>query len=286
MSRPSSPGRSSSYGDARRLLDRHSGLSARETGRREDTNPGNTQRVHVVDLTSPSPPSRSLSQDVSTAGVANSHGNQNIINPTGDDQADEADPFRAHRPILGEEIQSACAIHACQIQTMIRLRKDLYHRLDDRARGSASALSRPQRSASTPHNVQEASSTAARRQARQVGDENRCWVCHRELPSLGPNGDSTARDAHVLNCVNTASSSTRSTMGRVRYLATEKDCLTEDGGVAECQICMEDFEAGVAMARLECLCRFHERCIVEWWEKKPGSCPTHHLQPSEGAVAM
>ncbi|KAK4979392.1 hypothetical protein LTR28_005037 [Elasticomyces elasticus] len=88
----------------------------------------------------------------------------------------------------------------------------------------------------------------------------------------------TARDAHVLNCVNTASSSTRATMGRVRYPATEKDCVTEDGGVAECQICMEDFEAGVAMARLECLCRFHERCIAEWWEKKPGNCPTHQLQ--------
>jgi hypothetical protein len=35
----------------------------------------------------------------------------------------------------------------------------------------------------------------------------------------------------------------------------EKDCLGEDGQAAECTICMEDYEVGQTLARLECL----------WW---------------------
>ena len=43
------------------------------------------------------------------------------------------------------------------------------------------------------------------------------------------------------------------------YLATEKDCVGEGGeGEAECVICFEEFEQGVEMGRLECLCRFHK----------------------------
>lgn len=41
------------------------------------------------------------------------------------------------------------------------------------------------------------------------------------------------------------------------YKATEKDCVGEDGEVAECVICFEEFEPGDEMGRLECLCRFH-----------------------------
>ncbi|KAI9672366.1 MAG: hypothetical protein M1817_003388 [Caeruleum heppii] len=68
----------------------------------------------------------------------------------------------------------------------------------------------------------------------------------------------------------------------VTYLATEKDCVNSGGdGPAECVICFEEFEPGVAMARLECLCKFHRGCIVAWWETKgPGACPVH--QANEG----
>lgn len=46
--------------------------------------------------------------------------------------------------------------------------------------------------------------------------------------------------------------------GMVPYVATEKDCVDESGGEAECVICFEEFEAGVKMARLVCWCKFHE----------------------------
>ncbi|CAN9178840.1 unnamed protein product [Alternaria sp. RS040] len=67
--------------------------------------------------------------------------------------------------------------------------------------------------------------------------------------------------------------------GMFPYVATEKDCVDEEGRVAECTICLEDFEAGDKMARLVCWCKFHETCIKEWWDKKGrGACPTHQLQ--------
>lgn len=71
------------------------------------------------------------------------------------------------------------------------------------------------------------------------------------------------------------------------YHATEKDCFDGAGNAQECIICFEDFEVGEEMGRLECLCRFHRKCIRGWWESaggpgvpgaRWGSCPTHTLQ--------
>ncbi|KAF2707990.1 FYVE-domain-containing protein [Pleomassaria siparia CBS 279.74] len=69
-----------------------------------------------------------------------------------------------------------------------------------------------------------------------------------------------------------------SARGMVQYKATEKDCTDDDGEPAECVICFEEFETGDDMGRLVCWCKFHERCIRQWWEKKGrGACPTHQL---------
>ena len=66
--------------------------------------------------------------------------------------------------------------------------------------------------------------------------------------------------------------------GMVRYRATEKDCLTEEGEPQECVICFEEFQPGDEMGRMECLCKFHRICIRRWWDTKgTGSCPTHQL---------
>ncbi|KAL8922734.1 MAG: hypothetical protein Q9208_005047, partial [Pyrenodesmia sp. 3 TL-2023] len=46
--------------------------------------------------------------------------------------------------------------------------------------------------------------------------------------------------------------------GMVTYHATEKDCMDEGGEPAECVICFEEFEQGIEMGRLECLCKFHK----------------------------
>lgn len=55
------------------------------------------------------------------------------------------------------------------------------------------------------------------------------------------------------------------------YKATEKDCSDD----AECAICLEEFEIGVDMGRLECFCRFHLKCIRGWFKTRPGKCPIH-----------
>lgn len=55
------------------------------------------------------------------------------------------------------------------------------------------------------------------------------------------------------------------------YIATEKDCVDD----AECTICLEEFEVGVEMGRLECFCRFHLKCVRDWFGSKPGQCPVH-----------
>lgn len=60
------------------------------------------------------------------------------------------------------------------------------------------------------------------------------------------------------------------------YIATEKDCVDGEDREQECTICMEEFQPGEEMGRLECLCKFHRKCIRDWWGiKGRGSCPVH-----------
>lgn len=79
-------------------------------------------------------------------------------------------------------------------------------------------------------------------------------------------------------------------MQMLRFIATEKDCGAKaDGEPAgegegeggdvqpqECSICMVEYEVGERLARLECWCKFHEECIVEWFGRKR-ECPVHKL---------
>lgn len=60
------------------------------------------------------------------------------------------------------------------------------------------------------------------------------------------------------------------------FIATEKDCVAQDGNVQECSICMVEYDVGDELARLECLCKFHKECIVQWLGRK-AECPVHKL---------
>jgi hypothetical protein len=62
----------------------------------------------------------------------------------------------------------------------------------------------------------------------------------------------------------------------LEFAATEKDCIGEDGGPAECTICMVDYEGGDLLVRLECLCKFHKHCILDWFVHKM-ECPVHKV---------
>ncbi|KAI2618355.1 FYVE-domain-containing protein [Hypoxylon sp. NC1633] len=123
----------------------------------------------------------------------------------------------------------------------------------------------------------------------QIPEEDECPICHRELPSRDLPNFETRRESHINSCIiahstysqgadASDSSGNRGTPPRIArrtgmfpYLATEKDCVDS----AECTICLEEFEAGVPMARLECLCRFHRSCITAWFRDHPGRCPVH-----------
>lgn len=127
----------------------------------------------------------------------------------------------------------------------------------------------------------------------QIAEEDECPICHRELPSRNLPNFEAEREAHITICITAHSAYTggggspgggsggagaagrlgtspRRT-GMFPYMATEKDCVDS----AECTICLEEFEVGVRMARLECLCRFHKHCIDAWWQRHPGRCPMH-----------
>jgi hypothetical protein len=107
------------------------------------------------------------------------------------------------------------------------------------------------------------------------------------LPPRGSDGDEEAREAHIRSCIEGSSRTGRSPlsgssphsqspylMRMLSFIATEKDCVNEDGSPQECTICMEEYEVGVSLARLECLCKFHKSCIVEWFDRKT-ECPVH-----------
>jgi len=125
-----------------------------------------------------------------------------------------------------------------------------------------------------------------------IPEEDECPVCHRELPPRTLPNVEALREAHINICITAHSTysgtpgassgevgpdgttppplSARRT-GMFPYKATEKDCVDS----AECTICLEEFEVGVQMARLECLCRFHRQCISAWFVNHPGRCPVH-----------
>jgi hypothetical protein len=118
-----------------------------------------------------------------------------------------------------------------------------------------------------------------------------CPVCRRALPPRDVDGKETAREAHIMDCISsrdTTSSSapggrqalmqapSRAPVQMLPFVATEKDCLGEDGNPQECSICMVEYDVGDQLARLECLCRFHRECIVEWFGRKQ-ECPLHKI---------
>ena len=156
-------------------------------------------------------------------------------------------------------------------------------------------------SRSRPLPAAAASSSSSRPlpRAPALAEEDECPVCHRELPPRSLPNSEALREAHITICITshstysagrspgspsspttprgtqggpaTHSMLTARQTGMFPYVATEKDCVDS----AECTICLEEFEVGVGMARLECLCRFHRSCIRAWFVKHPGRCPVH-----------
>ncbi|KAI9766112.1 MAG: hypothetical protein M1835_007260, partial [Candelina submexicana] len=120
----------------------------------------------------------------------------------------------------------------------------------------------------------------------RLREEDICPICHSALPPKGPDGSETVREQHVVDCISShystsspsrvelhpaSSAATQTVMPAqasgdnnrdpqlqrprvnhmLRYAATEKDCVGDNGEAQECVICFEEFAVGVDMARLE-----------------------------------
>lgn len=155
------------------------------------------------------------------------------------------------------------------------------------AQSSGYPRSTNQMSSQQPHPKPQRATAPVPRPRPQIADDDICWICREELPARNLPNFQNLRDQHVNNCVARETSRAAGSQGAAGpadplaqhrngqlfpYIATEKDCVDD----AECTICLEDFEVGVEMGRLECFCRYHKKCIRKWWEKKPGECPVHH----------
>ncbi|KAM5443562.1 hypothetical protein MferCBS31731_001335 [Microsporum ferrugineum] len=129
------------------------------------------------------------------------------------------------------------------------------------------------------------------RSHRIINERDLCPVCNHILPQPSSGGGEDAHEAHIRACIErhasrrpgasnqSSQSSIRPSSERLRmltFLATEKDCLGTDGVQPECSICMEEYEVGAELARLECLCRFHKSCILGWFDRKE-ECPVHKV---------
>lgn len=137
----------------------------------------------------------------------------------------------------------------------------------------------------------------AQRQRRgrqpRIDERDLCIICNQRLPAVDEDGNEDAREAHVRECVDRRIAQTprhrphpeperapeaggQRVVPMVEFKATEKDCVGTDGAAQECTICMEDYEIGQALVRLECFCKYHQGCITDWLGVAPKKeCPVH-----------
>ncbi|GAA5821257.1 hypothetical protein JCM3770_007386 [Rhodotorula araucariae] len=101
--------------------------------------------------------------------------------------------------------------------------------------------------------------------ASDVSELAECPVCGTQLGGLG---DKAEQEEHIRQCLETGGGSVSSG----RYLVFKLPLGPLVG--QECAVCFDDFEVGDKMARLVCLCTFHEHCIASWLSRGH-SCPVH-----------
>ncbi|KAF8341512.1 uncharacterized protein EI90DRAFT_2905326, partial [Cantharellus anzutake] len=102
----------------------------------------------------------------------------------------------------------------------------------------------------------------------QLSDLGECPVCTTNLADLGP---ASAQEDHVRTCLEGGSGHGTQQSGRyLVYKLPQESVLI---GV-ECVICLEEFERGTLVARLSCLCTFHNHCLSAWLQRGR-ACPIH-----------
>ncbi|GAA5983264.1 hypothetical protein JCM11641_002241 [Rhodosporidiobolus odoratus] len=92
-----------------------------------------------------------------------------------------------------------------------------------------------------------------------------CPVCGTTLAAVG---NKVQQESHIRNCLEEGDGSIAS--GRYLVFKLPPGPLVNE----ECKICFDEFEIGDKMARLVCLCTFHEVCLSSWLSRGH-SCPVH-----------
>jgi len=110
-------------------------------------------------------------------------------------------------------------------------------------------------------------SPSRRQTSSQLSDLAECPVCNENLDDLGP---PYVQENHVKNCLEGGAGSSSQTAKYLVYKLPGESSLV---GI-ECVICLEEFQKGSMVARLSCLCSFHNACLSSWLQRGR-SCPVH-----------
>lgn len=90
------------------------------------------------------------------------------------------------------------------------------------------------------------------------------------------NSKPSDREDHISSCLTTCQFSGSPDKHRANRMIIYRLSSKEACGLEECVICFEDFAPGDSVGRLECLCVYHEKCILDWFGRKgAGECPVH-----------
>ncbi|KAH9943326.1 uncharacterized protein BXZ73DRAFT_87675 [Epithele typhae] len=101
----------------------------------------------------------------------------------------------------------------------------------------------------------------------QLSDLAECPVCNSGLSDMGP---PHVQEAHVKNCLEGGTGTAPQTAKYLVYKLPAESSLIGH----ECVICLEEFVTGSTVARLSCLCSFHNACLSSWLQRGK-SCPVH-----------
>ena len=123
----------------------------------------------------------------------------------------------------------------------------------------------------TPHLIDAEDGTALRacvecfeKFERSVDRITVCPVCSVTL------GERSA-EQHLKQCCQETKGGAPRIVGSTFVVSVVRETGVPKG---ECDICMEVFVKGQSLAVLNCLCKFHEHCIAEWFGRG-NCCPFH-----------
>ncbi|KAK7695502.1 hypothetical protein QCA50_000138 [Cerrena zonata] len=101
----------------------------------------------------------------------------------------------------------------------------------------------------------------------QISDLAECPVCNTNLSELGT---PHMQEAHVKSCLEGGGGAAPPTAKYLVYKLPAESALIG----TECVICLEEFVKDSTVARLSCLCSFHNACLSSWLQRGR-SCPVH-----------